>query len=227
MCAYPLSMPFCPSFFPISPTITPGMGRRVFGSRICTNHRKQQTATQNNFVQTPRDRAMGFLHIAAGGECVLQKRGLIGDGVFVDAAREGSRDEITLDPPGGPKCNDKCLRRDRSEWREERPRRDGGRARRVWPQPRDSGGTLRLPEAGRTLPRASSRTAALSPPGCGLLAARPGENNAWSFKALAYSNLFYSSCWKTNPGAGQHSRPEDVGEHTCALQREDFLILTR
>ena len=36
--AYPLSRPFCPSFLPMSPTITPGMGRRVFGSRICTEH---------------------------------------------------------------------------------------------------------------------------------------------------------------------------------------------
>lgn len=35
---HPLSRPFCPSFFPMSPTITPGMGRRVFGSRICTDH---------------------------------------------------------------------------------------------------------------------------------------------------------------------------------------------
>lgn len=32
---HPLSRPFCPSFFPMSPTITPGMGSRVFGSRIC------------------------------------------------------------------------------------------------------------------------------------------------------------------------------------------------
>lgn len=35
---YPLSKPFCPSFLPMSPTMTPGMGSKVFGSRIC-NHR--------------------------------------------------------------------------------------------------------------------------------------------------------------------------------------------
>lgn len=39
---HPLSRPFCPSFFPMSPTITPGMGRRVFGSRICTDHKKKK-----------------------------------------------------------------------------------------------------------------------------------------------------------------------------------------
>lgn len=32
---YPLSNPFCPIFFPMSPTITPGIGRRVFVSRSC------------------------------------------------------------------------------------------------------------------------------------------------------------------------------------------------
>lgn len=41
---HPLSRPFCPSFFPMSPTITPGMGRRVFGSRIY----KVQRATDSN-----------------------------------------------------------------------------------------------------------------------------------------------------------------------------------
>ena len=38
-----MSRPFCPSFFPMSPTITPGMGRRVFGSRICTDHTHTHT----------------------------------------------------------------------------------------------------------------------------------------------------------------------------------------
>lgn len=47
---HPLSRPFCPSFFPMSPTITPGMGRRVFGSRIYT--KPQKAANSNCYNHT-------------------------------------------------------------------------------------------------------------------------------------------------------------------------------
>lgn len=171
------------------------------GLRVPNLHKPQKATNSSSkrLCSNPRGPTHGLPHVAAGGKCVLQKRGLIGDGIFGDAAREGSQAEITPDYPGGPKYNDK---RQARTWREERLRADRGRDWGMRPQPRDSGRTLRLDEAGGTLPRASSRSAALSPPGCGPLAARRGENNAWCFKVLVCSVLFYSSCRKTNPGAG-------------------------
>lgn len=45
---YPLSNPFCPIFFPMSPTITPGIGRRVFVSRICIEVEENIISVKDN-----------------------------------------------------------------------------------------------------------------------------------------------------------------------------------